>query len=626
VVVTLAALRAAQVVSSLDEHFALAMGRIARETSPEVLLAAALASRAVRSGDVCLDVPRLLETPVAGLADGEASLAGEWPDGRTWMEALARSRLVGGPDGESPLVLDDAGRLYLRRYWTYQARLAEAIAARAAVATVPLDAEWLRQVLARLFPSPSEATVDWQRLAAVLAVLRPFCVISGGPGTGKTYTVVKILALLIEAARHGGRPAPRITLVAPTGKAAARLAETIRRTKVTLPFEEAVKQAIPEAAATIHRCLGWRGGSGTRFYHNAANPLLTDIVLVDEASMVDLALMAHLFEAIPSHARVILLGDRDQLASVEAGAVLGDICNTGEGHRYSAALAAAVAEVGGEPAPLGAPAPAPAGMGDCIVELQHSYRYGPASGIGRFAAAVKAGDADRALEILAQRDLEDLGHQDLSADGRPGPRLSAEAVSGFRPYLSEPDPLARLRAFARFRVLCAHRRGAGGAEEVNALVEAALRAAGLLEAEDHLHGDYVGRPLMVTTNDYHVNLFNGDVGIVGADSQRPAGRVVFFEGEGGELRRLAPSRLPPHETALAMSVHKSQGSEFDEVAVLLPQRPSPVVTRELLYTAVTRARRKVTIHGPLEVVRHAITCPTRRASGLRDLLWGPRRS
>ncbi len=616
---TVDSLRAAGLLSPLDEHFARAMGRIAGESRPEVLLATALVSRSVSNGHVCLDLRRAANT--APVDDAGTLLASEaWPEFDLWCAALRSSPLIGGPTDVTPLVLDGVDRVYLRRYWEHQAQLAAAIQVRAVETDAPPDRAWVGATLDRLFPPQPRRVgqLDWQRMAALMALQRRFLVISGGPGTGKTFTVVKILALLIEHALHTGQRPPHITLVAPTGKAAARLAESIRRTKPTLQCSETIAQAIPDEAATIHRCLGPIGGSSTRFRHDADNPLVTDVLLVDEASMVDLALMARLLAAVPQHARVLLLGDEDQLASVEAGAVLGDICNSGASRRYSRPLVESVAALTGDRLPLAADASQATGIWDCIVQLTRSYRYDATSGIGSLARAINAGDSDAALAILTSGTHSDVALVAPAADGRLGAALHDDVLRGFAPYLRAGKPAEQLRAFEQLRVLCAHRRGWAGVEWVNRQIEAALVAAGLIRDGGH---PYVGQPVMVTRNDYQLGLFNGDVGLIVRDPEQADALVAFFIAPDGTQRMLSPSRLPPHETVFAMSVHKSQGSEFDEVAVLLPEQVSPVVSRELLYTAVTRARRSVTIHSSREVVAHAITHRIERASGLRDMLW-----
>jgi exodeoxyribonuclease V alpha subunit len=621
--VTIDTLRAAGMLTPLDVHFARAMARLGGDGREEVLLAAAMTSYQVGNGHVCLDLTRLAEMSTLRDEEGRPVAERPWPALLPWLDALRSSPLVGDGAMDTPLVLDAAGRLYLRRYWEHEAGLAAALGERAMQVEASLDGQWLREALDRLFPvgdsTPQQASEpDWQRMAALLALQRRFCVISGGPGTGKTFTVVKILALLIEAARHAASRLPRITLVAPTGKAAARLSESIRKAKRTLACSDTVRDAIVEDAATIHRCLGSINGSSTNFRHHAGNPLVTDVVLVDEASMVDLALMSRLVAAVPARARLILLGDQDQLASVEAGAVLGDICNTGAPRRYSRDLVRHVAQLTGDHLSPSTDAPSKTGIWDCIVQLNRSYRYGPESGIGTLARAVNSGDAETALGILESADYPDVTRVEPSTSDAVGPSLRTAAVREFGGYLKTPEPLTRLRALEKFRVLCAHRRGPAGVERVNQRIEEALADAGLIRANSPT---YSGRPVMVTRNDYQLELFNGDVGVVVDDPERSGGRVVLFHGARDSVRRLSPSRLPPHETVYAMSVHKSQGSEFDAVAVLLPAHASPVVSRELLYTAVTRARHAVTIHASREVIAHAITHRVERASGLRDRLW-----
>jgi exodeoxyribonuclease V alpha subunit len=616
-------LRERGVLSPIDEHFTAAISRISGEENPEVLLACALVSLYVNRGHVCLNLPRFTENPTIVDDAGEVVTGIDWPAIDRWMESLRSSVLVSDGSAATPLVLDGTGRLYLRRYWEHQKRLCEAVLARAGAVDESIDSNLLRDGLDRLFGSGSAKETtdqpDWQRIAAMTAVRRRFCVISGGPGTGKTFTVVKILALFIEQALHAGRRPPRLTLAAPTGKAAARLVESVRRNKAKLACAEEVLRAIPETASTIHRALGSIGGSGTRFRHHADNPLVTDAVLVDEASMVDLALMSRLADATPPSASLILIGDQDQLASVEAGAVLGDICNTGVARTYSHAMAEAAATLTGCRLPFDTNESRAGGLGDCIVQLTHSYRYGERGGIGVLARAINAGDGTLALSVLHSAEHPEVSLAAPPADGHLSKRLRTAVVQGFRPYLKQQEPEAQLRAFENVRILCAHRRGPQGMETMNRLIEKALAEAGLLHTETR---SYAGRPVMVTENDYQLGLFNGDVGLICNSHDDGGSRLACFVAPDGRLRRLAPSRLPGHETVFAMTVHKSQGSEFDEVAILLPTRPSPVLSRELLYTAVTRARRKVTIYGTPEVVTAAVAQRIDRASGLRELLWG----
>ena len=652
---TIAGLREDGVLGPLDVHFAHTLGRLAHEERPLVLLAAALASRHVGLGHVCLDLRVLAATPQLASDGGEPVTEIHWPDPERWLDQLRSSPLVDSAvSGEErrPLVLDDAGRLYLRRYFEHEDGLARAILARAAQEDASLDDAALETALDRLFPppggvasgaasgaptagarriavkpkpapagqltlgfgsgepvasspqappapaaattsAPGTAEVDMQRVAARTAATRRLCVISGGPGTGKTSTVVKILALLVEQRAKGNDRPLRALLLAPTGKAAMRLSEAIQRAKSTLACSDAIRAAIPEEASTIHRALGSIDGSSTRFRHDRLHPLRADVVLVDEASMVDLALMNRLVDAVPDTARLILLGDKDQLASVEAGAVLGELCGSASARRaHDAPLATS------------------------IVELTRSYRYAMGSGIEALARAINAGDAAGALAILDDARFPDVERITPSSEGALSDALRAAALAGFRPYLDESDPQAQLRALERFRILCSHRHGPYGVGAANADVEALLAAEGVIERR--AGATYRGRPIIVTRNDYQLQLFNGDVGVIVHQGDR---RLAFFLAADGTPRLLSPARLPPHETVFAMTVHKSQGSEFDRVAVLLGDRSSPLLTRELLYTAVTRARRAVRLHATAEVLMDAIARPIERASGLRDALW-----
>jgi exodeoxyribonuclease V alpha subunit len=485
----------------------------------------------------------------------------------------------------------------------------------------------LRAGLGRLFPARSQAP-DWQRVGAALALLRRFTIIAGGPGTGKTWTVTRILALLVEQSQSRGTRVPRVLLLAPTGKAAARLRESVREHRQGLGVSPETRAAIADESATIHRALG-AAADGT-FRHGPERPLATDAVIVDEASMVDLALMNRLFAAVPAAARIVLLGDRDQLASVEAGSVLCDMCGGAAAERRTCLSLAAAAEVldlaGDEvPARNGTTARSDAvtrndveTLADSIVHLRESRRFRDHPGIGALATAIQEADAQAALAALRTTDFPEvtlveptglLGHQvSLLASDRYGACLEAQ-----RP----------LEAFGRFRVLCAHRRGLDGAEAVNQAIERALAARELVSLDEPY---YVGRPLLVTENDPSTRLFNGDVGLV--VREEPGSKAALFaaddaEPSEGDTRLVALSRLPRAETAFAMTVHKSQGSEFDEVVLVLPQKPSPVLTRELLYTAVTRARERVTIVASPDIVAQAIATPTRRDSGLCARLWPP---
>lgn len=616
-------LRQAGAIGVLDDHFARALRRVVTDASEEVLGAAALVSHLAGAGHVCVPLGDYAGRSIRDVQGQPTDL--RWPRLATWTTALRESPLVTTENDHAvrPLVLDDHGRLYLYRFWRHERDLAEQLQARLGAPAPALDAALLRQGLARLFGPPLGARStpsDGQRLAAVLALTHPLCVITGGPGTGKTSTVVKILALLQEQAlaETGAGAARRpleLTLLAPTGKAAARMSASIREAREGLDCSPEVRSAIGEEAMTIHRRLGTRWDPTAPFVHHAGNPIPTDGVIVDEASMVDLALMSRLVAAVPPGARLILMGDREQLASVAPGSVLADICNEGVSPGYSRALLAHLAEHTGDRPPEPGLSPADTGIWDSIAHLTHSFRFGIKSGIGALARAVSAGDGKTALAVLEDDAHPDVQRVDSGSEaGRE--HLVRTAVDAYTSFAASGDPAERLAALSRFRVLCAHRTGGAGVGSVNRAIEDGLASAGVLVPEGRF---YEGRPILVTANSYRLGLFNGDVGVL--LSTPPTGLRAHFVDPDGRSRTFAPARLPDHETVFAMTVHKSQGSEFDEVVLVLPDQPSRVLSRELLYTAVTRARHKVTVIGSPEVLRETVSRRARRASGLRDLLW-----
>ena len=607
-------------ISSLDMHFAALMERLNGASRRELAVAAALVSSTTRQGHICLELQRA----------GEAVPAcREWsPDLEGWAAELRRTGVVGEPGEFRPLILDSRGRLYLYRYWHYQEQLAQGLKARIEDAPPLAAGADLGERLERLFPSRGDGP-DWQKIAALAGIWKSFCVISGGPGTGKTTTVAKLLALLIE--QEPSRRL-RIALAAPTGKAAARLQETLKAAKAHLPCSEAVRQLIPEEAATIHRLLGSIPGSPF-FRHNRDNPLALDVLIVDEASMVDLPLMSKLLQALPPKARLILLGDKDQLSSVEAGAVLGDICETGGRALFSREFAEACGKLcGGRPEDRLVSGTAGSRSKDCIIELRKSYRFSGESGIASLSRAVRSSAAGQAAAVLQGGRYDDLAWHELPSGKMLERAVKEEVLAGYGAYLkaahalrdfSEKDPSAALQQvfalFEEFRILCAVREGPCGVGAVNLLVENLLEAAGLLRRGRVW---YPGRPVLIKRNDYNLRLFNGDIGIVLPVPGAGADLRVFFPGSEGRFRAFHPLRLPDHETVYAMTIHKSQGSEFDHVLLVLPDRDAPVLTRELIYTGITRAKKKASLWGSLPVLRTAVSRCTKRLSGLSEALWG----
>lgn len=554
-------------LSRLDVQFASAMARIGQVDSPGTRLAFALACRAPAAGDVCVRL-------------GDVGIDGHtFPDPAAWVEAVRDARAVVRTPDElraTPLVLD-GGDLYLDRYWAYEERLAAAIGRLAGRVAGP--APGLKPLLERLFPTDPR-TVR-QREAVSTMAMRSLSIVTGGPGTGKTSVVVKLLVLL----RHLGET-PRVRLVAPTGKAAARLSESIRKTAADprwIPRDLQVELDVE--ASTIHAALGSFGPSVPRFRHGRDNPLPLDVLVVDEASMAPLPLMAKLLEAVPTGARTILLGDPNQLVSVEAGSVLGDLCRA--------------ADAGAAP------------LAGARVHLEHVWRYDERSGLGRFARAVVADDADAALAALHDPSAPDLEQHVLDHPKQLEPLLVELVVPAFA-GLAGAAPAEALQALERCRVLCAHREGARGVGRVNAIVEAGLGTRGCITPTEPW---YPGRPVLVTRNAGDLGLYNGDTGVILADPSREGGRLAWFPSVSGP-RRFGPAGLPEHETVYATTIHKSQGSEFAEVVVVLPEHDSPLLTRELLYTAVTRAAERVRLVGSNDVIRSAIRRRTERRTGL----------
>nr|WP_319554843.1 exodeoxyribonuclease V subunit alpha [uncultured Vibrio sp.] len=605
-----------------------------------------------------------------------------------WFQLLQSSKLVGALGEALPLMFDGE-RLYLHRYWHYEVTLAEKLnQLGAAVSTQPQEFARLSELLHHLFARqyhflfnavakateagnsnqvlrqqlvcdhldvvasdaldwpaidallsqankvqdlqplddlvPLSACVNWQKVAAAVALTRRFAVISGGPGTGKTTTVTKLLAALIEQAAQEKNLT--IKLVAPTGKAAARLTESIGKAVQELPVSPELKAKIPTESSTLHRLLGAIPNSA-EFRHNKQNPLHLDILVIDEASMVDLPMMYKVVDALPKHARLILLGDKDQLASVEAGAVLGDICSF-HALGYGKEQASAIAKLTGFDT-LAHSSNSASSIADSLCMLQKSYRFDARSGIGQLAKAVNLGSAASVDSVWA-RDFSDIEHFALSSEnynqmmqtlvqeyGRYLKRISQAEID---PNTGESEYLTRkakavLDTFNQCRLLCAVREGDFGVAGLNQRIEKALAARKLIQVQDEIW--YHGRPVMVTRNDHGLGLYNGDIGICMLDDSEEEPRLkVFFELPDGSVKSVLPSRVPEHETAYAMTIHKSQGSEFDYTLMILPPDFSPILTRELIYTGITRAKKRLALYAELNVLKRGIKVKTTRASGL----------
>ena len=606
-------------LSAIDVHFATFISNYTPDHDVDLFLAAGLVSHATGRGDICLDLETVAgQTLVNEKADENLSVI--CPPLDVWLDKLKASPAVGTPGDIRPLILDTHHRLYLFRYWEYEQTIANSIKRRTHIPPQDLDLDRLKQILQRLFPNTDHQDVDWQKIAAAVACLKHFCVITGGPGTGKTFTVTKILALLFELLAD---QRPNIYLAAPTGKAAARLTDALDQARQHMDCNGQINSTFPSEVFTIHRMLKPIEGS-PYFRHNAENPLLADAVIVDEASMVDLALMAKLLQAIPDKARLIFIGDKDQLASVEAGSVLGDICDRNVMHGFSTAFKTQLQKCTGEKLdPIVQTADTAFGLQDSIVVLQKSYRFASGSGIGALSRTINKGQVDHALDILMDSAEKSLAWQELSLDADLMAALPEQIVSAYRPYLITRDPAEALRCLEHFKILCALNIGPLGVEAINLLAEQVLTRHNLIHPDPHAENPwYAGRPVLITRNRYSLGLFNGDIGIAMPSNNAASSElVVYFRAHDGGIRWFLPHQLPTHQTVYAMTVHKSQGSEFDDVLLILPNKDVPILTRELIYTALTRARRKISIWGTSEILRSALNRRIQRTSGLRDALW-----
>jgi len=600
----------------IDMALARLFRRLAPEESPEVFLAALLTSRAHGEGHVCLDLHQWENQIVRLSPENDAPLT--CPDGEKWAALLRASLLVDGGEGECPLVLDRKGRVYLQRLYRDEQQLAGLLRQRAlAESPPPPRPDEVGLLLERYFGScaheggPEDPT-DWQKVAVLVTILKRLCIISGAPGTGKTTTVAKILGVLLEMRL----PQPlRIHLCAPTGKAAARLGEALGQASRNLDCPPAVASALASLEpCTIHRLLGAKPGNGG-FRHHETNRLPTDLVVVDEASMVDLVLMSRLIRAVPEEARLVILGDKDQLASVEAGAVFGDLCRGAAETAYSPAMARALAIMAHIRLASPADGPPSSTLGDCLVILNTNYRFAPEAGIGAVAQAVNAGQPEALMQVLQSDREQSVRWRPWQTRRAFDKVLAARAHRGYETYLASRGPEEALARFSHFRILSVLRSGPFGVERLNALVMEMLQRKRLIGRSRPW---FAGRPVMVTRNHYPLGLYNGDTGVTWPDAE---GRLkIWFEREDGSLRAISPQQLPQHETVFAMTVHKSQGSEFEHTLLVLPDRDTPLLTRELLYTGCTRARRRLTLMAQEEMIDLALSRTIQRTSGLMDAL------
>lgn len=614
-----------------DLQFAKHLVAVNGREPPELLLAAALASNSLSHGDTCLALEsvakstlytnpnlRAVRQKLPKLAQWrkvllEQHVVTEAPVKRQHRVAVDTAGDVNDTESSadesplSPLILDAKNRLYLARYWALEQSLISSLERLIKSSPPEVDKHKLSEVLNLLFESSEQP--DWQKVAVANAATNNFCVITGGPGTGKTYTVTALLGVLIKQ----GVDPRKIALAAPTGKAAARLTQSIQNELGGLLS----KLQLPEyscEAVTLHSLLGsFFGRVQTR--HHAGFPLPYDVVIIDEASMIDLPLMARTFEALSPDSRIVLIGDKDQLHSVESGMVLGDICGGRSKAEFGVAHCDSLAALGVEDLPV---CPVPGGeIANHIVYLHKSHRVKDDGGISKLATAVNDGDSAAAIALL-QSDK----HPNLSllsqTPGNLDQILRELVVPTYQTIAEAGVPSIALEKMTDTGVLCALKNGRTGALKINALVEKHLLELQAIKAGQHF---YHGRPVMISENSHHQRLYNGDHGMVLHDENGVALVHFAFDSSPGVPKTISPSRLPQHDTFYAMTIHKSQGSEFATAVVVLPEVDSPILSRELLYTAITRARNRVVV---LANEAELIACIERRSvrqSGLREVFW-----
>ncbi len=604
----------AGIIDAVDFEFTHFLYSSHSQIAANVLLAACLASYFYRQGNVCLILDDYDECNL--FAETETSLQPlQTPNLEQWKKELADSPIVGAPGEFKPLLLDNAGRLYLHKLWTQERSLADNLLQKQALANCQVDYEKLKEGLERLFPDVSR-DIDWQKIAAAAAILQPLVLISGGPGTGKTRTVIRILALLLEQLQQK-KQVITIALAAPTGKAAARLNSSIYNQKELLNTDPQIIGQLPDNAVTVHKLLGARLHSDT-YKFNKDNKLPCDLIIVDEVSMVDQRLMNSLLLAMKPTARLILLGDKDQLASVEAGSVLGDICKKAE-NKFSASFFEMLRKLDMHLPPKSVTNEL-VSLNDNIVLLERNYRFAANSGIMQLISNIKKGAADKAISLLKDVNYEDIELRNYENFDK----LWENSKSAFRNYFDTVEAgksiSVLLGELQQFKILCAHRTGPFGVENLYRQIEQKLRTQKFIKSRDVW---YEGRPVIIRKNNYHLQLRNGDIGICRKDEHREWTVCFSRKTQTGndEIVKIHPERLPLYEAAYALTIHQSQGSEFDEVMVVLPNYSSKILNRELLYTAVSRARKKVSIIAKNKIIKQTINSRLSRKAGLADYLW-----
>lgn len=593
--------------SPMDIAFADLLAAQVGEGGNFLFLAAALVSKNLQDGHICLDLNTVAGDELS--IDDENKSKIICPTLNYWVDTLKQFSCVGAPGEFKPLILDRDNRLYLQRYWSYENDVVRLILSRQTqILQAKINKKELQKKLAFYFPDDLRPKINWQKVAAVLALQKKFMVISGSPGTGKTTAITKIMAFILEMEKRE----LKIALAASTGKAAARLRESVLKAKAELNCPLEINSLIPGETRTIHRLLGSVGMS-PYFRFNEKNPLPYDLVIIDEASMIDIPIMAKLLAALSYDARIILVGDKDQLVSVEAGAALNDICQTEGVNVYSEKIAGLIADLSGQTVES---CPIPEGIQDCIVQLRENFRFSAELGISALSDAAKNGCADTVINLLRDNKYADVRWTVPDGGEKFLSQLRQKIIDGYEQYLKEinqNESVDRMiDCFEKFRILCALRVGNRGSQKINAYVEKILAESGAIKAQGEF---YHGLPVMVVKNNYRMGLFNGDTGLILTDNDTSELRA-FFRDEKGAIRKIIPALLPETENVWAMTVHKSQGSEFDKVLLILPDSDALALSRELIYTGITRARKNVEIWAAEDILRRVISRRVSRQTGL----------
>ncbi len=600
-----------RIFSDFDIYFSQFITRISDKKPPELFYSALLLSYTNSEGHVCLDL-KTMHTPSMP-KDVLERIIGHFSTDQ-WKEILISCSVVGKPGDFRPLILDNT-LLYLHKQWQYETDVAKALNAFSVSSVDITDSEGLSKLLDLYFPQENDE-INLHRIAAYIAATKKLCIITGGPGTGKTSTVVNILAFLIELTQNKDL---KIALAAPTGKAAARMEEAVKRAKKNLKNSNSIEDIMPSSATTIHRLLGAIPNSHL-FRYGPKNLLPVDIAVIDEASMVDLSIMAKFLGALPHDCRLILLGDHNQLASVQAGSVLGDICN----QEYLAIFSRPFYKKARNFVKIDMSEHKSlqdeAGLADCIVELKKRYRFKKI--IADFSEAVKNGESDTAFSCMNKSVSGVLSWIEMQHGKLLPNSIKEEIIHGWKAYLETENIDNMFTAFDNFRILSVLRSGLFGVETLNKIVENILSETELLTPASQW---YAKKPIMITKNNYRLNLYNGDTGIIAPDPASGELKAWFpAQNRGGKdpFRSFSLSRIPAYKTAFAITAHKSQGAEFNSILLMLPESDTQLLTRELIYTAITRAREKISICGKETLFKISVKRRIDRKSGLREKLWG----